>query len=144
MWVSVLTNTTLDSRLTAYEDVPGRFCGPPGSATANCCLPCPISPWIFDDSTCCSTANSVDQAKVLEAFLNTQKRLQYISPISLAACLFLLLSWLILPIDKSHRHYLSVGLVACILLVNVRIFWNEGGEQQLTATETGGSGNPNS
>ena len=44
---------------------------------------------------------------------------RYVSPFSLAACLFLLLSWTVLPAEKSHRHYLSVGLVIFVLFVAV-------------------------
>jgi hypothetical protein len=83
-------------------DVSGRFCGSIGGGNLSCCFPCPLYPYIFSDS-----------------FLDTSKRLQYASPFSLATCTFLLLSWLCLPADKSHRHYLSVGLIVSVLLIAV-------------------------
>jgi hypothetical protein len=83
------------------EDVPGRFCGSVEGST--CCLPCPLQGWVFDD-----------------AFMGRLRGIQrYVSPLSLAACLFLLLSWTVLPAEKSHRHYLSVGLIVFVLFVAV-------------------------
>jgi hypothetical protein len=43
----------------------------------------------------------------------------YVSPFSLAACVFLLLSWTVLPVEQSHRHYLSVGLIIFVLFIAV-------------------------
>ena len=91
---------TLPTQLTP-EDVPGRFCGSVAGAT--CCLPCPLQDWVFDD-----------------AFMGRIRGIQrYVSPVSLAACLFLLLSWTVLPAEKSHRHYLSIGLIVFVLFVAV-------------------------
>jgi predicted Na+-dependent transporter len=34
-------------------------------------------------------------------------------------CVFLLLSWAVLPVEKTNRHYLSVCLTAGVLLMTV-------------------------
>jgi len=31
----------------------------------------------------------------------------------------LLLSWLVLPVEKTHRHYLSICLTIAVMLMNV-------------------------
>jgi drug/metabolite transporter (DMT)-like permease len=86
------------------KDVPGRFCGAVAGAT--CCLPCPLQDWVFDD-----------------AFMARVRALQrYVSPVSLAACVFLLLSWAVLPPAQSRRHHLSVGLTVFVLFVAVGFF----------------------
>lgn len=40
-------------------------------------------------------------------------------------CVFLLLSWLALPVDKTNRHYLSVCLTVAVLVMNVSSHTNE-------------------
>ncbi|KAF2836315.1 hypothetical protein M501DRAFT_940269 [Patellaria atrata CBS 101060] len=76
--------------------IAGRFCAPadqilPGTV---CCLPCPSAEWLYPDSF--STWSLVAES---------------INAVSIAACLFLLVSFLCLPVEKTRRHYLSVGLV---------------------------------
>lgn len=43
----------------------------------------------------------------------------WISVVSTVCCLFLLLSWAILPIDKTHRHYLSICLTLAVVFMNL-------------------------
>ncbi|KAF2665374.1 hypothetical protein BT63DRAFT_405336 [Microthyrium microscopicum] len=80
--------------------IAGRFCGTEGASGPTCCLPCPLSQWVFD-------AN----------FMRIEKKLQDASPASLFACLFLLISWILVPSKYSHRHYLSIGLVICVTFI---------------------------
>ncbi len=88
--------------LTLKTDIAARFCTTinQGQQAVSCCLPCPTSYWIFDDSF----QSRVDLAS-------------YISIISLVCNVFLLLTFLVLPQEKSHRHYLSVGLTSSFILV---------------------------
>src|SRR5687767_8841594 len=67
----------------------GRFCQRMTDQIA-CCLPCPITDWVYPDNfnTLTQVANGVSTA-------------------SAVCCVFLLLSWLCLPVDKTNRHYLS-------------------------------------
>ena len=34
-------------------------------------------------------------------------------------CVFLLLSWVALPVEKTHRHYLSICLTIAVIFMNV-------------------------
>lgn len=41
--------------------------------------------------------------------------------ISLFCNAFMLLSFAVLPPEKSHRHYLSIGLCVSLILLNARV-----------------------
>lgn len=43
----------------------------------------------------------------------------WIAVVSTVCCVFLLLSWAILPIDKTHRHYLSICLTLAVVFMNL-------------------------
>lgn len=43
----------------------------------------------------------------------------WINVVGMACCLFLLISWICLPVDKTHRHYLSISLVCAVVLMNL-------------------------
>ena len=66
----------------------------------SCCLPCPMTQWVYPDSfnTMTDVANWVAAASGI-------------------CCLFLLLSWACLPVEKTNRHYLSVGITGGVLLM---------------------------
>ena len=61
-----------------------------------------MTDWVYPDyfKTMTTTANWVATASVIFT-------------------VFLLLSWAVLPVDKTGRHYLSVCLTAAVLLMNV-------------------------
>ncbi len=42
-----------------------------------------------------------------------------VSVVGTVCCLFLLLSWAALPVDKTNRHYLSISLTSAVVLMNV-------------------------
>lgn len=44
---------------------------------------------------------------------------EWVSVASTVCCLFLLLSWTVLPIDKTHRHYLSICLTVSVVFMNL-------------------------
>ncbi|KAF2674233.1 hypothetical protein BT63DRAFT_5292 [Microthyrium microscopicum] len=79
-------------------NVQGRMCSDVGGGLT-CCLPCPATDWIYPQS------------------FNMWYRIsQIISAVGMAISMFLLISWAVLPAEKSRRHYLSVCLVIGILL----------------------------
>ncbi|KAK1990595.1 hypothetical protein LX36DRAFT_738285 [Colletotrichum falcatum] len=81
--------------------IKGRLCQKL-SATLECCLPCPLTDWVYPEyfNTLTTAANWVCVA-------------------SAAGCLFLLLSWAFLPVDKTYRHYLSICLTIAVLIMNL-------------------------
>jgi hypothetical protein len=44
---------------------------------------------------------------------------EWIAVVSTVCCAFLLLSWAVLPVDKTFRHYLSISLTTAVLFMNV-------------------------
>jgi uncharacterized membrane protein YozB (DUF420 family) len=42
--------------------------------------------------------------------------------VSTVLCVFLLLSWAFLPVEKTHRHYLSICLTVAVIFMNVSLY----------------------
>lgn len=81
--------------------VAGRLCQSL-SADITCCLPCPLTDWTYPES------------------FNTMSLVaDWVSVASIICCVFLLLSWAVLPVEKTHRHYLSICLTTAVALMNV-------------------------
>ncbi|PSN67167.1 hypothetical protein BS50DRAFT_588169 [Corynespora cassiicola Philippines] len=81
----------------------GRYCGL-GSfeGGTTCCFPCPIQDYLY-------SASWRSQLRVPN----------YLSILSVILCLFLLLSFAVLPAEQTHRHYLSVGLLFPVLFISL-------------------------
>lgn len=69
-----------------------------------CCLPCPLVEWVYPDSFD-TIASAADWASVVGTL----------------CCVFLLASWIALPVEKTHRHYLSICLTVAVLVMNVSL-----------------------
>lgn len=83
--------------------IDGRFCQEL-SSTLTCCLPCPMTDFTYPDSF-----NTLGQAA------------DWVSVAGTACCVFLLLSWVFLPVEKTHRHYLSICLTTAVGLMNASL-----------------------
>ncbi|KAF2262644.1 hypothetical protein CC78DRAFT_582411 [Lojkania enalia] len=82
--------------------ISGRYCGV-GAVSDNgtsCCFPYSIQEWVYPE-------NWKQQFRVPN----------YLIILSVTLCLFLLLSFTMLPKEKTHQHYLSVGLLISALLI---------------------------
>ncbi|KAK3394460.1 hypothetical protein B0H63DRAFT_517587 [Podospora didyma] len=81
--------------------VEGRLCQtlPNG---VSCCLPCPMTDWAYPDG-----------------FDTMGVAADWVAVASTVCCVFLLLSWAVLPVDKTFRHYLSICLTTGVLLMNL-------------------------
>lgn len=77
----------------------GRLCQPTQSTGGNvtCCMPCPITDWIYADGF---------ESRTLAA--------NWVNVGAMCATAFLLLSYICLPIKWTHRHYLSVCLIIAV------------------------------
>lgn len=84
-------------------DVGGRLCQQVGP-DLRCCLPCPMTDWVYPHSF-----------NVISAAAN------WMATISALCCILLLASWAFLPVEKTSRHYLSVCLTVGVLLMNVSV-----------------------
>jgi len=87
--------------IASLTDISARFCAAP-TPTLICCLPCPISDWVFSDKFA-HQASSANYVGILTLILNSM----------------LLLTYVVLPEEKSHRHYLSIGLTLSLILLSI-------------------------
>ncbi|KAI7528764.1 hypothetical protein KC331_g15577 [Hortaea werneckii] len=79
----------------------GRFCGA-FRPDLTCCLPCPLEYWSYSDEF----SQNVDSA-------------HWVNLPAMVCQIFLLLTFVVLPPEKSHRHYLSVGLCLALILLEL-------------------------
>ncbi|KAK0657508.1 hypothetical protein B0T16DRAFT_318638 [Cercophora newfieldiana] len=81
--------------------VEGRLCRQlPNGIT--CCLPCPMTDWAYPDS-----------------FQTIGTAAQWVSVVGVIACVALLVSWAVLPVEKTFRHYLSICLTTAVLFMSL-------------------------
>ncbi|KAH6675602.1 G protein-like protein-coupled receptor : GPCR, secretin-like protein [Halenospora varia] len=80
--------------------VSGRFCS--NALGPTCCLPCPQTVWLYPDN-----------------FTTITKSANWINVIGMTCSVFLLASFIFLPVDKTHRHYLSVCLTVAVVLMQL-------------------------
>ncbi|KAI5920017.1 hypothetical protein F4810DRAFT_452046 [Camillea tinctor] len=85
---------------TTGGHIDGRLCSPLGSLS--CCLPCPMTDWAYPDSFDAATGAA-----------------NWINVVGMVCCAFLLISWIVLPVERTHRHYLSICLTCAIVLMNL-------------------------
>ncbi|GFF23344.1 frizzled and smoothened-like protein P [Aspergillus udagawae] len=78
----------------------GRYCQPVGDIS--CCLPCPIAAWTYGDEL-------FEKASVAS----------WISVAILPLCIFLLVSYAVLPVKFTHRHYLSICFTLGICFMEI-------------------------
>ncbi|OQE26140.1 hypothetical protein PENFLA_c007G00940 [Penicillium flavigenum] len=76
--------------------IDGRYCQKVtlGNSTLSCCLPCPLAEWRYDSD-----------------LGNTIHATSWISVAILPLCIFLLISYAVLPVKWTHRHYLSLAFI---------------------------------
>lgn len=56
-----------------------------------------------------------------DSFSTLTEAASWMSIGSLVCCVFLLLSWAVLPVEKTSRHYLSICLTVAVFLMNVSV-----------------------
>ncbi|CAI6272253.1 unnamed protein product [Periconia digitata] len=79
--------------------LPGRFCMPLGPGL-NCCLPCPATDFIYPSD-----------------FKTWYRAAEILNLVGLVLLCFLLLCFVVLPPEKSRRHYLSNCLIVAAILM---------------------------
>ncbi|TKA83893.1 hypothetical protein B0A55_00108 [Friedmanniomyces simplex] len=83
--------------------VAGRFCAPitgllPGNPT--CCLPCPVTDWVYSESF--NTYGAVAE---------------WLNVVGLILLSFMLVSYIVLPAQKTRSHYLSICLIVSVMMI---------------------------
>lgn len=72
------------------------------SSTLSCCLPCPVTDWVYPDS-----------------FQSLGTAAGWVAVVSTVCVVFLLASWAFLPVEKTNRHYMSICLTIAVVFMNV-------------------------
>ncbi|KAI1390134.1 uncharacterized protein F4822DRAFT_225210 [Hypoxylon trugodes] len=85
---------------TSGGHVEGRLCSPIGRLS--CCIPCPMTDWTYPDN-----------------FTTATTAANWVNVVGMICCAFLLISWIVLPVEKTHRHYLSISLTCATVLMNL-------------------------
>ncbi|KAF8418243.1 hypothetical protein BGX38DRAFT_1242847 [Terfezia claveryi] len=84
-------------------DINGRVCATiPVDGFPKCCLPCPRQQWVYPDN-----------------FMPLITGSTYLNLVGVVCCVFLLLSFALLSVEYTNRHYLSVCLVTAILILQM-------------------------
>ncbi|KAJ5512881.1 hypothetical protein N7463_002433 [Penicillium fimorum] len=81
--------------------IDGRYCEKItfGNSSYSCCLPCPLGEWRYD----------TDLAEKIAVT-------SWISVAILPLCIFLLISYAVLPVKHTHRHYLSICFTLAFII----------------------------
>ncbi|KAI1421008.1 hypothetical protein F5Y12DRAFT_790609 [Xylaria sp. FL1777] len=80
--------------------IAGRLCS--NLTGTSCCLPCPLTDWVYPDN-----------------FKTVTQSADWVNVAGMVGCGFLLLSWLVLPVERTHRHYLSICLTVAVVFMNL-------------------------
>ncbi|KAI8632532.1 hypothetical protein F5Y19DRAFT_492334 [Xylariaceae sp. FL1651] len=80
--------------------VSGRLCS--NLTGESCCLPCPLTDWVYPDNFNAATQSA-----------------DWVNVAGMVGCAFLLLSWIFLPVERTHRHYLSICLTIAVVFMNL-------------------------
>lgn len=54
-----------------------------------------------------------------DSFTTVTTVANWVATVSVICCAFLVLSWAVLPVDKTNRHYLSVCLTVAVFIMGV-------------------------
>ncbi|KAK5126446.1 hypothetical protein LTR85_010682 [Meristemomyces frigidus] len=98
-------------------ELSGRFCATI-TDSLTCCLPCPITDWVFKDD-----------------FKTQAPAANYLSVASFVCNILLLLTFIVLPEEQSHKHYLSVGVTVSLLMLSLAFIIPLGTKPELCHNE---------
>ena len=99
-------NTSVERLVLMNDtDIAARVCADfmyHNESVHSCCLPCPVTDWIYSDS-----------------FPQTTDISNYIAIASLTCNVFLLLTFTVVRSDKPYHHYLCFGIIGSVTLVAI-------------------------
>lgn len=92
----------LESNLLTMLVINGRICIPVASLGATCCVPCPYTDWMYADG-----------------FERRTEIASWVNVTAMFSTLFILISYAVLPVKWTSRHYLSVCLAIGVLCIEL-------------------------
>jgi hypothetical protein len=100
--------------------VDGRFCAPI-SKGAVCCLPCPMTDFLYPQGKDYYCLHIESSALNILDFNTYYRAAEALNVVGLILLVFLLVSFLILPAEKTRRHYLSYCLIVAAIFMAVSL-----------------------
>ena len=106
-----------------FSVISGRFCMPlTGNYT--CCLPCPTTDWTYRDGTFPIRRNSWTITEPDAGFESRTEIANWVNVAAFVLSIYLMLSFIVLPVKFTHRHYLSVCLALGVIFIEVCDIWS--------------------
>lgn len=94
-----------------------------------------MTDWVYSDSEYSTCLQRVHQAQLgLPDFKVLPKVTSWLNVAGLVCAGLLLVTYFILPVEKTSRHYLTVGLVVAVCTLQVR--WRESNRQGAILTNS--------
>lgn len=101
--------------------VEGRFCAPVEQIKKGlyCCLPCPMTDYLYPQGTRIKQSRADGHANFSSDFNTYYKVAEALNVVGLVLLVFLLISFVLLPAEKTRRHYLSYCLIIAAIFMAV-------------------------
>lgn len=84
-----------------------------------CCLPCPATDWVYPESKVFAPVTSTYHADKLPGFNTYNRVAEWLSVLGLVLMSWMLISYAVLPLQKTRSHYLSICLCVALILLSV-------------------------
>ena len=109
--------------LTLITVEAGRLCTPIPlpQGLVECCLPCPLTEWVYPASTSSYTPVTREVLTARTEFPYLSHVANWLNVGSIICVVLLLLSFLVLPVEKTRRHYLTVCMIIGVGLMSVSL-----------------------
>ncbi|XDG07125.1 hypothetical protein ABKA04_006740 [Annulohypoxylon sp. FPYF3050] len=78
---------------------------------------CPVP--FFNEDLFPTTGGHIEDWAYPDNFNTAATAANWVNVVGMICCGFLLISWIVLPVEKTHRHYLSISLACAIVLMNL-------------------------
>lgn len=84
-----------------------------------CCLSCPATEWTYSDGMSTCHHKITTHTHNIAGFQTRTEIANWVNVAALAVTFFLLVSFIVLPVKWTHRHYLSVCLTIGVMFIEV-------------------------
>lgn len=117
-------STSNPSSLLTAIVVGGRFCAPVEQIRKglHCCLPCPMTDYLYPPGQSGTWRVASTPTDCYLEFNTWYRVAEALNVAGLICLLFLLISFIVLPAEKTRRHYLSYCLIIAAMFMAVRSF----------------------
>jgi uncharacterized BrkB/YihY/UPF0761 family membrane protein len=99
--------------------VGGRFCAPVDHIKKGlvCCLPCPLTDYLYPPGKQVQHPSLSDSANRFEEFNTWYRAAEALNVAGLICLVFMMITFLVLPAEKTRRHYLSYCLIIAAMFM---------------------------